>query len=337
MPPAEPPRDLTDRVMRQSLRDADNLRDFVRSAVPELADGFDDQQARLVDREYFLGDWRRREADLPFEIPYRTAAGEEWALVYVLIEHQSDTDPMMPLRLLYGVVCYWDRQWRDWEALPRPRPPLRLRPVLPLVLYTGATPWGSNKTLKDLLGEPTAFHAFAPTWAPLFWNLADRAPEQLLHSGAEWLETLAVIQNEGEEREVFRAVCNEALQRLEELQTRAPVRWWGLFEIIVTYALLRRPAEERDELMAMALGACPPRRQEIENMTKTIAESWMEEGMERGRVEAARSILLGLLEDKFGKLPDELVQRIKATMDPAKLELAARQAPRLDRPEDLQL
>jgi hypothetical protein len=337
MPPAEPPRDLNDRVVRQSLRDPDNLRDFLRSAVPELADGFDYRQARLVDREYFLGDWRRREADLPFEIPYRSAAGEEWALVYVLIEHQSDTDPMMPLRLLYAVVCYWDRQWRDWEALPRPRPTLRLRPVLPLVLYTGAKPWGSTKTLKDLLGEPTAFHAFAPTWAPLFWNLADRTPQQLLHSGAEWLETVAVIQTEGGERDVFRAVCCEALQRLEELQSRAPIRWWGLFQIIMTYALLRRPAEERDELLAMALEACPPRRQEIENMTKTIAESWMEEGMEKGRLLGLRDALRTLLEGSFGTLPEEVVQRIEAVADPSKLKRAIGQAPHLNRLEDLQL
>jgi hypothetical protein len=337
MPPADPPRDVTDRMMRQSLRDPDNLRDFLRSAVPDLADSFDYQQARLVDREYFLEDWRRREADLPFEIPYRAAAGEEWALVYVLIEHQSDTDPMMPLRLLYAVVCYWDRQWRDWEALPRPRPPLRLRPVLPLVLCTAATSWGSNKTLKDLLGQPAAFHAFAPAWAPLFWNLADRTPEQLLQSGAEWLQTMAILHVQGDAMEVVQAVCGEAWKKLADLQSRAPVRWSELFRMGLTFAVVRRPVEERDALIALALERCPPRRQEIENMTKTIAESWMEEGMQKGRLLGLRDALRTLLEGSFGTLPEEVVQRIEAASDPAKLMRAVGQAPHLRSLEELEL
>jgi hypothetical protein len=80
--------------------------------------------------------------------------------------------------------------------LDRPRPPLRLRPVLPIVLYTGEARWGSNRTLADLLGEPEAFHAFAPVWRALFWNLADQTPEALLQSGEGWLQMLAVIQTE---------------------------------------------------------------------------------------------------------------------------------------------
>src|SRR6059058_5544719 len=99
-PASEPPRDLTDRVIRQALRHPANLRAFLHQAVPDLADGFDCERARLLDREFPLDDWRRREADLPFEIPYRTDSGEVPALVCVLIEHQSDSDTVVPLRLL---------------------------------------------------------------------------------------------------------------------------------------------------------------------------------------------------------------------------------------------
>src|SRR5947209_4409539 len=105
------PRDLPGRVIRESLVHPANLRAFLRQAVPELADGFDCERARLLDREFPLDDWRRRQADLPFEVPYRSGAGEVPALVCVLIEHQSAADPVMPLRLLYFAVTYWDRQW----------------------------------------------------------------------------------------------------------------------------------------------------------------------------------------------------------------------------------
>jgi hypothetical protein len=72
---------LPDRVIRQSLGNPANLRDVLRHAVPPVADGFVCEQARLLDREFVVDDWRRREADLPFEFPYRTAEGERVALV----------------------------------------------------------------------------------------------------------------------------------------------------------------------------------------------------------------------------------------------------------------
>src|SRR5436305_6960137 len=103
------PRDLADRVIRESLHHPANLRAFLQQAVPDLAAGFDCDRARLLDREFPLDDWRRREADLPFEIPYRMGSETIWTLVCVLIEHQSDTDPLMPLRLLYFAVVYWDK------------------------------------------------------------------------------------------------------------------------------------------------------------------------------------------------------------------------------------
>jgi hypothetical protein len=49
-----------------------------------------------------------------------------------------------------------------------------LNPVLPLVFYTGTTAWTQARTLAELLGEPAALHAFAPSWQPIFWNLADQ-------------------------------------------------------------------------------------------------------------------------------------------------------------------
>jgi hypothetical protein len=143
----ESPRDLADRILRETLRHPANLRALLRQVVPDLAAGFDCEHARLLDREFPLEDWRRREADLPFEVPFRYDTGEGLALVCVLIEHQSNTDPLMPLRTLLYALLYWDRQWKEWAAQPKPRGSLRLRPVLPIVLYTGSTAWGSNSTL----------------------------------------------------------------------------------------------------------------------------------------------------------------------------------------------
>ncbi len=213
-PPQFSPRDLTDRVFRKTLENVQNLEEFLQEALPEHAAALDCAHARLLPREFVADDWRGREADLLFEIPYRQPNGDARALVGLLIEHQTRTDVLMPFRTLSLAVGFWDRQWRDWQALAPPRPELRFTPVIPIVLFTGPTPWGSTRRMADLLAEPAVFHSFAPTSEPLFWNLAEQTAEELLQRGSGWRNLLAVIRSERADPDAFRHVTLTAVQQL---------------------------------------------------------------------------------------------------------------------------
>jgi hypothetical protein len=323
-----------DRSIRQTLRNPANLRDFLRSALPQFADRFDCDRAHLLEREFLTEDWRGREADLPFEVPYRTDDGERTALVCLLLEHQSDTDPLIPLRFLYIAVMYWSDQRREWEALPPPRPPLQLRPVVPLVLYTGAVPWGSNRVLTDLMGEPRELHVFAPRCEPLFWNLAEHSAAELLGSGGAWLQALAVLRAQAEDPAVFQQVFREVMQQLTPLQEQQHIRWEELIRFVLTHALRRRSGQERTTLRGIAAEVYQQRRpEEVTNMGKTIADELIEEG----QLLRAHRILQALLRDRFGNLPDEVARRIEAVTDLDKLQSACIQVRHLSRLEDLQL
>jgi hypothetical protein len=335
-PGADLPRDLPDRIFRQSLRRPANLSDFLHLVVPQMADGFDCDRARLLDREFLTEDWRRREADLPFEVPYRTAEGEEPALVCVLIEHQSDTDALIPLRLLSYVVWYWDRQLQAWAGSDRPRPPLRLHPVLPIVLYSGTRPWGSNRTLADLLGGPEAFHAFAPRWEPVFWNLADQAPAGLLNGG-EWSQMLAAVQAADSNEAAFESTFPDAMRRLSGLAERDPVRWQELVWMALSYAWSRRPANERERLLEITRQANPARQREVENMVKTVMEDLIDQGVAKGELRAHRKILRQLLTRQFGTLPEGVQQQIDQTTDLERLASAIVQVSQLKSLDELKL
>jgi hypothetical protein len=65
----EPLRDFPDRALRQLLHYPQHLRSLLQRAVPALADGFDYERARLLEREFPLDHWRRRASDLLFLIP----------------------------------------------------------------------------------------------------------------------------------------------------------------------------------------------------------------------------------------------------------------------------
>jgi len=327
------PRDAIDRLLRDSLREPDHLRWFLRQAVPHLADGFDYTRAKLLERTFSMPDWREREADLPFEIPYRVGDQEIWALVCVLLEHQSDTDPLIPLRLLTFATQYWDRQWRAWQALTPPRPSLELSPVLPIVFYTGDVPWGSNRRLTDLLGEPKAFHGFAPQWEPLFWNLTDHDAETLLKTGEDWLQLLGVLRSSRDDLPHMDAVLREAVLHLQGLAESNRTQFDKLMYKLLTVVMFRRPQSEHETLVKAAAESqiTPARQGEVQTMTQTIAEYYAEQGAVRSR----RGYLRMVLEKKFGSLPDALVAQINVVKDLDELDRLFQQALDVEKLDDV--
>jgi len=319
--------DIADRALRQSLERAENVRAFLEQVVPDIADRFVYDDMFVLPRDFPMDDWRRREADLLIEIPYRLDNEQiTTALVCLLIEHQSDLDPRMPLRTLTYTVLYWDRQWRAWEQLPPPRPPFRLRPVLPIVLYTGPLAWGSNRTLAELLGDPEALHRFAPRWEPIFWNLAEQQPQTLLQSAREWLNMMAVIRVQDDTAENFAEVFAAALRQLQGLADVDKVRWTELTRIVMTWASWHRPPQESANLDAtiQRVIADAQRAQEIRAMKQTIARGWVEEGIEegieRGTLKTLRESIVRIGSRKCGTPTQEVTERLNNTQDVPRLE-----------------
>jgi hypothetical protein len=345
--------DFPDRAIRWQLQQPGNLRDLLGAVVPALAPSLDCDQAKLEPPVFPLDDWRYREADLLFLIPYRAGNGN--VLVCVLIEHQSAVDPRMPLRLLLYTVLFWEREWKKWEELPAPRPEFQPTPVLPIVFHTGPRPWKAPRSLAELVKAPEAFRPFVPQYQPLFWDLAEQSPEALLASAAEWLQALAVIRAEGEERDEFFRVMGQAVEHLRGLADREKVRWDGLIWFILAWAMHRRPPEERKALITLARSAQLDVRlqKEVQTMGETIAQHLEKKGEEKGRQEgrkegrkegrqegallASQKILLSLLRDRFGRVPKAVQQQIQAATEPERLQACILQATKIQSLDELPL
>ena len=96
---------------------------------------------------------------------------------------------------------------------------------------------------------------------------------------------------------------------------------------------------------AQARQTDPSHQKEVRTTTQTIAEALIAKGRvggeargeARGALRASRKLLRGLLEDRFGALPEAVSQRIEATTDLDRLEAAVLQVSRLQSLADLQL
>ena len=235
-----------------------------------------------------------------FEIPYRLPNREDWALVCLLLEHQTRSDWRTPLTTLIYAVLYWEWQLRQWESQPKPRGEFVLRPILPVVLHTGSRPWGSVKTLRDLVLEPVEFRQFLPDWKPLFWEVAGHSTDELLHSHDSFLQVLALfrVEAQAEAEQTFRA----AVEQLGPLHDSNVVRWRDLLKFMLGWAYHRRPAQERPGWQALAeqIQADEQRKREAKHMGFTIADAIRQEGKEEGM---AKGMAKGKIEGKIeGKL-----------------------------------
>jgi hypothetical protein len=206
-----------------------------------------------------------------------------------------------------------------------------------LLRATLSKPTGKNdaKFWAAAQSAATEFHAFAPRWQPLFWDLASLSPQALLDSAEEWLQTLAVVRAEDASSEAFLNVYNTVLERLEPLAAREPVRYYDLLRLILTWGLWRRPQEEREQIQQAAIASQREavHREEIRTMGMTIAEWYVKEG----RLQALRDTLRDLLEERFRSVPEALQQRIEATTDVEKLQVCLRQVVHIKDPQELPL
>jgi hypothetical protein len=329
------------------LERAENLADFLRVALPEQAARFDFVQARPSRREFITEDWMRREGDLLFEIPYRWGEGQlAEVLVWVLLEHQSNTDPQVPLRTLFSTTMAWVSQWRAW-AQSKPRGTLRLSPLIPIVLYTGDVAWGSHQTIHDLLEGPPELVGLTPNWGPIFWNLSARTAESLLAAGP-MMQVLAAVRAGGGEAGEFAEVYRQGSANVAVLGGAEKVRWQELTHALLSVAYHERPEAERDGLIDVVRQVNGRKKKAVNAMAETIAEiiadtlpkliaqECEQKAEQRGVAKGLRRGLTVILSEKFGKLPANVKRRIEAA-DVAALDKAIEEAPQLQKLEDLKL
>ena len=329
---------FADRAIREALDDTDNLRAILRRVLRDAAELFEYAKKKPLPRDFLLPNWSGRERDYLCEIPYRVGDGERQALVCVLIEHQTQPNPRMPLRTLIYAVFYWEKCLRAWESSPSPRAVFRLPTIVPIVLHASPGRWTGPRTIADMLDEPAAFHPFAPVWKPIFWEVGEHTAQEWLASEDPFLQLMAIVRAENAERDEALAVYREMLRQFADLREQNAMRWTHLLRFALGWVVNRRPRSERSDWIQATEESQTSvlAKEEIRNMGKTIAQSWVEEGFEMGQAKGieigqAKGIEIGAVKTlhamidrigrkRLGEPPEQVRTELLAINDVARLE-----------------
>jgi hypothetical protein len=197
-----------------------------------------------------------------------------------------------------------------------------LTPVIPIVFHTGSSEWSSNRRLADLFEGPEALRAFAPEWPVMYWDLAARTPEELLASDGPFTQFLAIVRAENADTERFRQVFMELAERLEPVAGQDKMRWQDLLWLMLSWVLQRRPDDE-GEALSRALAEKQhdlALREEVQTMSEATKQTWVQKVEARAAIRSLREVLIEMLSEKYGELPEPLLTSIQTCEDVGRLK-----------------
>ena len=135
-----------DNLFRKTFADPREAAGLLCPVLPaEFRDRIDWNTLAPVDASFVDDELRRSEADLLFKAAFGASHDPLW--IYVLLEHQSTPDRLMPFRMLKYCMGIWDAQLRE-------TPQGMLHPIVPVVFYQGASHWNHSTRFDDLFPEP---------------------------------------------------------------------------------------------------------------------------------------------------------------------------------------
>jgi hypothetical protein len=289
---------------------------FRRYLAPAVVGLLDLDAATLQNVSFVDDELRSKEADLLYEVPWTRAANSAEperpaALLYLLFEHQSTVDPLMPRRLLSYMDRIWDRFVHDHPGSTR------LPAILPLVLYHGAREWTAATRFGQLIDVPDAARPLVEPYLPMFEMILQdlpRMPDELL-TGTTFDAVARILFKHGRSEHL-----TDVLLRLSEvLEVLATA---GLHRqcVAVEYVSLVNEHVERERLYAFVAdhigkGAADMGLSLVERERRQGIEQGIEQGVAIGRAEGNRQALLKLITLKYGAPTPQIESRVMGASD----------------------
>lgn len=279
---------------------------LLRAALPpSLADWIDWDALEMVSGSVVDELLVQRHGDLLFRV--RTGDGSE-LLLLLMVEHQSRSEPRMPLRFLgYGT--------RAWETSMRTGTHSALPVIIPVVVSHDPSGWKASPRFQDMFGgaaEDARVRAYVPRFRHVVVDLArDPTVIRRLRGSPVARLTLLVL------RDARSGALGEAM--LAAFDAWSEIERSGADEeiaVVVRYTLEVADVSEHPRILEIAERVGPRTK---EKAMTTIAEHLRAEGRAEGRVEGLRRALLLQAEARFGPVDPGTAARVVAA-DSATLE-----------------
>ncbi len=277
--------------------------DFISNYLPpEVVAALDLSSLELIKDSFVDDALRSHLSDLLYRLGLR---GGGDAYVCLLFEHKSEMDNWVCWQILRYKVRAWEAQLRQEAA--------KLSPIIPVVFYHGARRWQTPREFGALIefGGHDALREFEPEFRYYLCDLSSYDVSQIkgvaiLQVGLRLMRTIFTNEFEETLEEIFDLLLREQEpSAMEYLRT------------VLRYAAASRKKFSQEDLQRVVEKKLP--KPEGIKLMETLAEIWMEQGLQRGiqqgRLEASQELAeraLRAIQRKFGAIEEETQANVRA-------------------------
>jgi len=303
------PNNYHDTFFKNLMSDPQNVRDFISGFLPsEISKQIDISTIKHKDREQLTKKNRKLHLDLVITCKL---AGKD-AEIYILFEHKSMLDKLTLVQILTYCAALWEH-----NILVEKRSPV---PVIPVVFYHGKDEFNLPERFSNYFSVDESLKGYMVDFGYALFNTANFAEDEIARNSYNNLYLGASLM-------AFKRIFNTlpemeiTLRHLLKLDSNNRLY---IFEYLLTSKKIK--FEEFEEAIRKIGG----------NNMPTIAEQWIERGRKEGKLEGELKGKLegklegmlkglmegieGMLEIKFGDIPNDLKNKLQAISDLPKLE-----------------
>jgi predicted transposase/invertase (TIGR01784 family) len=290
------------------------VEELVRGFIEEpWVEGLDFSTLKRVNASYVSPELKGREGDLLWKLRRRDGSP---VYVYLLIEHQSQVERFMAVRLMVYIGLLYQDLLKQGELTPDGWLPL----VIPVVLYNGEAEWWAPQELADLI---ECFDETAKEYVPRLryqvidesrYDLDDLERRESVTAQVFWLEKNR--RRKSLERGTGRLV--PLLSRPDDEHLRQAVMIW--IDCVLPTRRRRRPIPKPlglEEFKTMLEARVEEWNRELREEGRLLGlkegrKEGVKEGLQQGLQKGEAALLLRLLERKFGRLDRQVRARVRA-------------------------
>jgi predicted transposase/invertase (TIGR01784 family) len=297
---SEPPQ-VHDRFLKLLLSNPESAGCLLRERLPkDVAAILGPEPPELVDGTFVDGEFREHLTDRLFRM--KTLKGED-ALVYLVVEHKSYPDRRTAFQLLRYMSRIWERMAMEapnWEQLP---------PIFPLVVYHGESEWRYPTEFADLLNVDKLVR---PHCLDFRFTLVDlgRIEDLALSDQIRLRAGLLALKyafRQGEQR--------QALEILEGMMADIPedfrypllqytLQMFAVMDLFTACRIIEQVHSKEEANMWLSKFA--------EDVMAEKAPELIDKGRQEGRQEEAATMLLRLMQRRFGTLPEWVASQVNS-------------------------
>ncbi len=251
-----------DRFVRSLMTNPQVIKEFFTTHLPAHIKDLIDLDSIQPQKDSFVDDKLRLQiADLLYSVNIQGETG----YVYLLMEHASSADKMLPLRMLKYVIAVMEHHLKKEKSKKLPF-------VYPFILYTGSKAYPYSLDLFDLFGDQKALARdtlLSPCSLLDLTQVSDAEFDKYL-----WFGTMALVAKHIHDPDIipFMHKLTRTLKILDEKGESSYIY------TIMSYIVETAEISSQSELFRAV--------QDLESLNEekimTLAEQWKQEGFQKG-------------------------------------------------------